>query len=268
MDRFVAACQADGRVVAAFLGGSNARAAADAYSDLDLFVITADSAYDDFFAGRATFIRHMGEPVFLEDAEIGGADFVFFTLADGAECELGLGRESHFSHIHIGPYHVLLDQKDILAGALFPRPEVAPDEQLEMLRRLIGWFWHDVSHHFITPMARGQLWSAYGGLEDLRRTCVNLARLKADFTAEAEGYEKVEQALSLEQLSPLQATCCPLERGAMLRAARAIVRFYQELAPPLAQAHDFAYPTEWERVACARLEAMSDTPAASGDARD
>ena len=32
IDRFVTACQADERVVAAFLGGSYARGAADAYS--------------------------------------------------------------------------------------------------------------------------------------------------------------------------------------------------------------------------------------------
>jgi len=38
MNRFVAACQADERVVAAFLGGSYARGTTDAYSDLDLYL--------------------------------------------------------------------------------------------------------------------------------------------------------------------------------------------------------------------------------------
>ncbi|MGZ6376738.1 MAG: nucleotidyltransferase domain-containing protein, partial [Ktedonobacterales bacterium] len=116
LNRFVAACQTDERIVAAFLGGSFARAAGDAYSDLDLNVIIADAAYDDFFAGRAAFIRQLGEPVFLEDFEIGGADFVFFTLANESECELGLGRESHFTHLHVGPYQILLDHTGILAG--------------------------------------------------------------------------------------------------------------------------------------------------------
>ena len=50
MNRFVAACQADERVVAAFLGGSYARGTADAYSDLDLYLITTDAMYDDFKA--------------------------------------------------------------------------------------------------------------------------------------------------------------------------------------------------------------------------
>src|SRR5579863_4228902 len=85
MNGFVAACQTDERVVAAFLGGSSARDAADAYSDLDLYLITTDEAYADFFAGRAAFIRQLGEPVFLEDYQGGGADFVFFTFPDGTE---------------------------------------------------------------------------------------------------------------------------------------------------------------------------------------
>jgi len=53
INRFVVACQADDRVVAAFLGGSYARDA-------------TDEVYDDFFADREAFIRLLGEPTFLE----------------------------------------------------------------------------------------------------------------------------------------------------------------------------------------------------------
>ncbi len=256
MNRFVAACKADERVVAAFLSGSYARDAADAYSDFDLYLITTDEAYDDFTASREAFIRRLGEPAFLEDYHGGGADFVFFTFPDGTEVELGLGRESHFTHIHGGPYRVLLDKKGILAGVVFPWPEVAQAEQIETLRGLICWFWHDLSHHFLTTMARGQIWSAYGALEDLRLTCVNLARLRQNFQAAADGYEKVEQAIPVEQLAPLQATFCPMERGAMLQAALVIVQFYRELAPSLAQAHGITYPADLEQVMCDRLEQL------------
>jgi hypothetical protein len=105
-------------------------------------------------------------------------------------------------------------------------------------------------------MARGQLWSAYGALEDMRLTCVNLARLRENFQAAAEGYEKVEQAIPVEQLAPLHATFCPMERDAMLQAALVIVRFYQELAPPLARAHGITYPADLERVMSDRLEQL------------
>ena len=67
-------------------------------------------------------------------------------------------------------------------------------------------------------MARGQLWSAYGALEDLRLTCVNLARLRQNFSAKAEGYEKLEQTVPVEQLAPLQASFCLMQRDAMLQA--------------------------------------------------
>jgi hypothetical protein len=75
----------------------------------------------------------------------------------------------------------------------------------------------------------------------------------------SEGYEKVEQALPGGQLAPLEATCSALERGAMLHTALAIVRFYQELAIPLARTHGITYPTVLERVMYARLETLLDT---------
>src|SRR5437016_13346912 len=68
-NRFVAACQVDERVVAAFISGSYARGTTDIYSDLDFGLIITDEAYDDFFAGREAFIRLLGEPVFLRSEE-------------------------------------------------------------------------------------------------------------------------------------------------------------------------------------------------------
>jgi hypothetical protein len=85
-----------------------------------------------------------------------------------------------------------------------------------------------------------------------------LARLQHDFSVEADGYEKVEQAIPVEHLSSLQATFCLMEPGAMLRAALVIVRFYQELAPLLARTHGITYPADLERVMSDRLEKLCD----------
>ncbi|HEV8191526.1 MAG TPA: nucleotidyltransferase domain-containing protein [Ktedonobacterales bacterium] len=263
VDHFVAACRADKRVVAAFLGGSYARGAADAYSDLDFYVITAEGAYTDFLAERAAFVRHLGEPVFLEDFDEYGFDLILFIFSDGTEGELALGREGGFHHIHAGPHVVLLDKTGILAETAFPEPRPSPAEQVDRLRGLVNWFWHDLSHHFLTPLGRGQLWTAFGGLEELRRTCVDLARLAADFTIAPEGYEKVERAIPAERLAPLVATACPPQRGPLLLAAHAIVGYYREVVTPLAQAHSIMYPTALDRVICARLDALDDTPSTS-----
>ena len=253
MNRFVAACQADARVVAATLYGSYASGTADAYSDLDLGLITTDAAYEDFVAERETFLRLLGEPLLLEDFDLPNLVCVIFP--GGTEVELALGRESQFQSTHGGPYRVLLDKKNLLARAVFPRSQPAPAEQRETLHRLLCWFWHDLSH-FIAAMGRRQLWWAYGQLEALRRSCVNLARLRHDFSEAADGYDKVEQAIPGEDLASLQTTCCPLEPGAMLQAGRVIVRFYQELAPLLARTHGIPYPAELARVLSDRLEQL------------
>jgi predicted nucleotidyltransferase len=263
IDRFVAACRADERVLAAFLGGSYAKGAVDAYSDLDLYMIITDTAYQDFFAEREAFIRRLGEPVFLEDVSDYGFDLVLFIYTDGTEGELGLGRESQFDHIHGGLYEVLVDKKGILEGAVFPWHQADQIEQTEVLRRQIMWFWHDLSH-FITAMGRGQLWWAQGQLEVLRRICVNLARLRADFYAEASDYEKIEQAVAADALSALRATLVPLEEKAMLQAALVIVDFYLEIAPKLAREHGLNYPDSLERVMCNRLKRLHKTQLPSG----
>jgi hypothetical protein len=247
-------CQADVRVVATFLGGSSVKGTADAYSDLDLTLITTDDAYADFVARRKEFLDQLGELVFLEDFDY--PHNVFFILSDGTEGEIWLGSVRHLAQIHSGPYNVLFDTTGILAGAVFPEAAPTPAEQLERLRRLITWFWHDLSH-FITAMARNQLWWAHGQLEELRRYGVKLARLRQNFLASADDYEKVDLVLPVEALSPLLASYCPQEHVAMLQAAGVIVQFYQALAPLLAQAHGIPYPAGLERVMLDRLERLS-----------
>jgi predicted nucleotidyltransferase len=259
VDRFVATCQADERIVAAFLGGSYAKDKADKFSDLDLFFITTDEAYEDFLAERESFIRLLGEPLVLEDFSATHGYFVLF--ANGTEAEIWFGRESKFKDIYEGPYRVLLDKKGILAGEVFPLHVADPAKQTEILREQISWFWHELSH-FIKAMGRGQLWFAYGQLEIMRQICVNLARLRYNFldpyVVGEEPYFKVEQALPIEQLAPLQATYCAMEYQPMLQAARVMCRFYQDAAPSLAKAHNLTYQTDLEQMIMSQLKELDD----------
>jgi hypothetical protein len=85
---------------------------------------------------------------------------------------------------------------------------------------------------------------------------VRIARLRHDVAAEAEGYEKVDEALPAELLEPLRATICAPERTAMLEAARAIVGIYQEQARPLARERGLTYPSGHERVMLERLRRL------------
>jgi predicted nucleotidyltransferase len=257
LDRFVQACQSDERIVAALLVGSYIKGKADKHSDLDLYVITRDEAYDDFVSRRESFVRLLGEPLFMEDFDL--PDIVFLIFPDGSEVEVSYLRESRASHVFSEPYKVLLDKMNITADVMPREREVDQDAQREKLRRLIYWFWHELSH-FITAMGRGNLWWAHGQLGALRLYCTNLARLRnnfADTDIGEEGYFKIETALPVEQLSSLQTTFPPLEQSAMLQAALVIVDFYKEVAPLLAQAHGIPYPDALEKVMVNRLEKLS-----------
>ena len=258
LDHFIAACQADARILAAFLGGSYATNAADKYSDLDLYFITTNEAYEDFLAEREAFIGLLGEPLFLED--FGAPHGYFIIFSNRAEVEIWFGRESKFKDIHGGPYKVLLDKKDILVRQVFPMHVADQAKQIEILRHQINWFWHDLSH-FINAMGRGQLWFAYGALEVMRQMCVNLARLRYNFSdayVGEEPYFKVEQVLPVEQLLPLQTTYCPMEYNAMLQAALVIFRFYQDVAPILAKTYGISYQTELEQMMLGQLQELGD----------
>jgi predicted nucleotidyltransferase len=61
IDRCVAACQADPRVVAAVLSGSYARGTADSHSDIDLAVITTDRVFGEFLGRRTEFLHLLGD---------------------------------------------------------------------------------------------------------------------------------------------------------------------------------------------------------------
>jgi predicted nucleotidyltransferase len=257
LDRFLAACQADERIVAAFLVGSNAKGKVDEHSDLDLYVGIADDAYANFIATRESFVRQFGEPAFMED--FGIPNILFLIFPDGSEVELYYASEAHLGEIFNAPYKVLLDKKNITSAIVASEErEFDQAKQTEKLRRLIHWFWHDFSH-FVTAMARNQLWWAHGQLEVLRSMCVGLARLRNDFSdsdVEGEVYFKIENAMPVEQLSPLQNTFCPMEKGAILTSAFVLVDFYRELATSLAQAHGITYPEALEKVMIERLQKL------------
>jgi len=258
LNRFVEACEADPRVVAAFLIGSNAKGKADEYSDLDLYIVTADEALDDFAATRETFARSLGEPLFIED--FGGPNIVFLMFADGSDVEIYYTSESQLGGFFNAPYKVLLDKKDITAGIIPSETKVDQADQTERLRRLIHWFWHDFAH-FVTALGRNQLWWAGGQLAVLRSICVALARLRNDFAdpeVDEEVYFKIEDAMPVEKLLPLKDTFCPMQKEAMLTAAFVIVDFYREAATGLAQEHGIAYPEALEKVIVERLKKVRD----------
>ena len=259
MDRFIKACQTDNRVAAALHLGSYVKGLADEHSDLDLYVITSDDGYEAFTSDHESFIRQLGEPLFMENFEL--PDILFLIFQDGSELEISIGRESQLNEILNEPYKVLLDKKDITANIVPRERQIDGRKQTEKLRRLIYWFWHELSH-FTTALARGQLWWAQGQLGAMRLYCINLARLQNDFFDQEigeEGYFKIENAIPVEQLSELKATYCPMEEDAMLESAFVIIQFFRDLATGLAQTHGITYPERLDTLMVERLEKLRNS---------
>ncbi len=59
---------ADERVLAAWLGGSLGRGDADAYSDIDLWVVVRDEAIEAVRDGRRHYVEVLGRPVLISEA--------------------------------------------------------------------------------------------------------------------------------------------------------------------------------------------------------
>lgn len=257
LDRFVTACEQDDRVVAAFLGGSRGRGEADAYSDVDICVIAKDDAYEALIGDRAAFVGRLGTPLFLED--FGFAGLVFFILADGTEGELFFGSEGRLEELEPGPrFRTLFDPGGILEGVAFAEERADPSGRHEVLRQILTWFWHELSH-FVAAIGRGELWWAAGQLESLRGHCVNLVRIEHGAFAGEEPYEKLDRTIDHAALSPIAETFVPMERGALLRAARELVGFYTEKAPGVAEANGATYPLDLEELMVKRLDELGDS---------
>jgi predicted nucleotidyltransferase len=253
--RLVESCGADDRVAAVFLGGSVARGEADEYSDVDLCVIVRDEAYADVIAARDAFVRAIGEPLFLED--FGNDHMAFAILAGGTELELHFFRAGDLGAIRPGPHRVLLDKDGILAGVTFALPETDRAAQLEQLREILFWFWHDVGH-FATAIGRGQLWWAAGQLEQLRACCVNLVRIEQGGGAEDEPYWKLDLEIATEPLDALRSTFVPMERDALLRAGGDVLAFFRERAPQVAGTLGLTYPIDLDLLVGGHLEHLMD----------
>ncbi|MFV2045445.1 MAG: hypothetical protein ACC700_19710 [Anaerolineales bacterium] len=248
---FTDACDSDERVVAAFLGGSFAAGSEDDRSDLDLYVLILSEKYTEFFATRRNFFECWRNPVFLEDFNDFGFDMLVFILSNGVEGELSMAKDDNFLHIHGGPIEVLVDKKGLLDNINFPLQGPSQEDQVEILRRHLWWFWRDLSL-FCTAQARGQKWTAYGYLESMRLRCVILAGLDRDFTIWASGYEKLEDRAGELSLKSLEKTVSSLETESMVKAANELIAFYRVISPNLARRNNLAYPESLEQVILSR----------------
>ena len=87
------ACQRDPSIVAAFVGGSIAAHTDDDVSDVDLYAVTLEGDYHQFFTRRKAFMYTWARPLLVVDTlnfEGLSFDMVHFVLDDGLYGELNV----------------------------------------------------------------------------------------------------------------------------------------------------------------------------------
>lgn len=231
----------DERVRVVFLGGSHSRGAADAWSDLDLYLLTTDEGHESFTAGRLQLMASLGDVVFLEEHSDFGFRMLLYMYADGVHGELALAPESQLAEVHAGPYAVLLDKGGRLDGEPLPEGRLEPASARGVVRRLLVWFWYD-RRLLDVALRRGKLWTAHFYLERCRERCLDLLRMVARPDCWPGGYEKAEEVLEDSLTAPLAATVVPLDCEAMAAAARAVTAVYVQCGPLAARLVGADYP--------------------------
>jgi len=250
----VAACRADDRVVAAFLGGSRARGADDTFSDIDVTVLVRDDHLESFRSDRPAFLGEVGRLLFLEDFGLEHVTFAIFE--DGVELELHAWPIGELGAIEAGPHRLLYDPQGLLEGAAFT--EIPPDAEAlrDELRQVLMWFWHELDP-LQTALGRGQIWWAAGQLEQVRNACVRVARLEGGVGSGGdEPYWKIDAEFPTDGLEPLRPTFVPPDLAAMLAAALGLLAFFREHGRAAARRMDVPYPDELDALIGGALERL------------
>jgi hypothetical protein len=232
--RFRDACQRDPSVAAAFVGGSIAAHTEDDVSDVDLYAVTLEPGYDQFFSRRHAFMHTWARPLLVVDTlnfEGLGFDMLHFVLDDGVYGELALGHTGNFRIMHGGPHEVLVDKIGLLNGVRFARYVPTPSELRKRAEHALTWFWLDYVQ-FRKQHHRGRRVGAANVLARLRAHCASLLAL-----ADAE-------KLNIDTAAMNGRLCATLEAADAVRAAAALAQIHQEIGPPIAAHFELEYPSE------------------------
>ena len=250
LERAFARFRDDIRALGLVVGGSLARGGADFYSDVDLYVVVRDGAFEDVFAERNSTAEAVGSPLFdfaVDPVEGGSTDHI--VLYEGpVKFDFMYLRESY-----LGPHPkwdgcVVLKDTDGRLGAVVARsealgpPRPSAEDLWELNQKFWTWCWYAFG-----KIERGELWEALDGLHNIRGLV--LVPL-LDWTAERrrEGYRRLERKTNQEQASRLSATLAPMRARALHAALRAEVELFRELRAAVLERYSLSIDLAHEEV--------------------
>src|SRR5215212_4970720 len=250
LERAVAHFRDDVRVVGLVAGGSLAHGAADFYSDVDLYIVVKDAAFDRIFAERDAIVEAVGSPLFgfVVDPVPGGStdhiviyegpvkfDFMYLKESDFEPAPKWVGCAVFKGATgHVG---------DIVAHSegLAP-PQPTTEDLLNLNQKFWIWSWY-----VFGKIVRGELWEALDCLHNIR----SLALVPMlDWVAERphEGYRRLERKTDPEAASRLMVTVAAVEPQALYAALRAEMDLFRSLRAVLFDRYGLTFDPTPEEV--------------------
>jgi len=242
VDRFTTVCKAHPRVIAAFLGGSIAAGTADEQSDIDVYLLTRQNDYEEFFQDRERFLRSWSGIAWWKDHrdfEGLGFDMMLFLMKDGVDGELALAHEGNFRRTHGGPHVVLVDKVGLLNGVKFPLLHFEDVTKKEDVENGLTEFWLE-TRGAIKTWSRNKLWESAESLVRMRRRCRTFSRI-------------IHASDTEERLAP---TYSSLDKDRISDGIMAAVEAYMTWAPEAAKKTGAAFPTQLAQLGRQRVRAV------------
>jgi predicted nucleotidyltransferase len=231
LERAFARLKDDAGAVGLVVGGSLAHGRADFYSDVDLYVVVRDGAFEEVFAERDPIAEAVGSPLFAFDVDpVPGGSTDHIVVYEGPiKFDFMYLRESDLEPHPKWVGCVVLKDTDGRVGAVVARSEALgpPRPSAEDLSELNQKFW-TWSWYAFGKIERGELWEALDGLHSIR-TLALVPLLDWAGERPHEGYRRLERKTNQEQASRLLATVAPMRAHALHAALRAEVELFREL---------------------------------------
>ena len=239
LERILEVLGSDNRVRALFIGGSFASEQADKYSDLDLYILVDDKQYESFIEDRLQIAQRVAPVLFHGDVVL---DFHLFIVIfeNLVKADLGIASASKFSHVHTGPFKVLLDRHKLLFGVDF-KEKVTTEYLRKELEGMIRWFWYDV-FAATNELCKDDLWTAHLVAERAREKLANLIRARCEPHHELRGYNKLGRQVTSQELAPIMKTFYTFEKEEMINALNAMIQIYEKEARFLCRKYGISYP--------------------------
>ena len=231
LERAVARFGDDVRVVGLVAGGSLAHGAADFYSDVDLYIVVQDEAFDQVFAERDAVVEAVGSPLFgfIVDPMPGGSTDHIVIYEGPVKFDFMYLKESDLQPAPKWVGCVVLKDASGRGGAVvagsegLAPPQPTTEELLDLNQKFWTWCWY-----VFGKIVRGEVWEALDGLHSIRSLAL-MSLLNWAAERPHEGYRRLERKTDPATASRLMATVAPMQPEALYAALQAEMELFRSL---------------------------------------